>query len=147
MKHIAAAACSLLFAASLAGLAGCTAGMGVGTTDGPVKDLAERAGGVGAPAADAGQIPAADAGQSPAADVGHVITGLPGIQPADHEGRFEAGGYTVCVACHSADEPGGKTPGGGAAIPADHYVAGDISLGAVDPVRNQCLTCHPVFQE
>ena len=161
MKRIATATCTIALAAALAaalaGLAGCASGAGTegsgGTTESAAEATSEEVAGTATESADEQASEQQAEGAAESEDVGATsagtttMLGLPDLQPSDHEGRFEAAGYEMCVVCHTASEPGGETPGGGSAIPADHFVDGDMSTGIVDPVRNQCITCHPVKQE
>ncbi len=60
----------------------------------------------------------------------------PNLQPKNHEGRWEAGGYERCMACHGANAQATD-------IPKSHFELD----GTLSPERSQCYTCHPVALE
>ncbi|MBR2834572.1 MAG: hypothetical protein IKE43_02505 [Coriobacteriales bacterium] len=64
----------------------------------------------------------------------------PSLMPASHEGR--AG--TMCYACHGASDRGNPSLATATAMPDGHYVNNDPSGYELDPVRNQCFTCHSI---
>ena len=80
-----------------------------------------------ASSSDAADSSAASSATEVAAADSDGYTGLPTLQPADHEGRTA----DMCPTCHA------EGSGGAPAIPEDHFVDGDI-----DPNRLQCITCH-----
>ena len=68
--------------------------------------------------------------------------GLPSVLPADHQGRFESGGYEMCASCHLAGPSGEPVTSDARVVPMDHYVDGDPATMTFDPNRSECITCH-----
>lgn len=71
-------------------------------------------------------------------DGGEAVAEFPVI-PESHQGRFETLGVEGCWNCHTLDP---SQPGAAAAMPDNHYLNGDVTSGKIEPVRNQCVTCH-----
>lgn len=69
---------------------------------------------------------------------------LPGLQPANHDGRFESSGADGCYECHGKGDLGNPNLADATAIPAFHYVDGDVESTQYSPDYAQCISCHPV---
>ncbi len=126
VRTAAGLACCCMLAASCALLAGCSSERGTDAAGGTADDVA---------ATQSASLDGSSAAEEKAASRGAVL------QPADHEGRFESGGADLCIVCHDVDavELSGAT-----ALPESHYVTGDDGERSLDPLRNQCVTCHVV---
>ena len=70
--------------------------------------------------------------------------GAPALQPADHEGKFERGGSSMCYGCHGNGSLANPHLTGAVLIPEVHYVDGSYDSKELDPIRAECITCHPV---
>lgn len=70
--------------------------------------------------------------------------GAPPLMPAGHEGRFQDLGANGCYGCHGANDAANPMLASAPALPDDHYQQGMATTRAVDPVREQCITCHPL---
>ncbi|MEQ3362236.1 hypothetical protein [Raoultibacter massiliensis] len=81
---------------------------------------------------------------SPASPSASAAEGAPALQPADHDGKFERGGSSMCYGCHGNGSLANPQLTGATIIPEDHYADGSYDSKALDPARDQCLTCHPV---
>ena len=79
----------------------------------------------GSDSAESAEVESTDAAESSASE--GEYTGLPTLQPADHEGRTA----DMCPTCHTEGSGGAPT------IPEDHFVDGEL-----DGARLQCITCH-----
>ena len=91
----------------------------------------------------AGCAPSADSGDDAAGDESaYVADGLPGLMPADHEGRFESMGADMCFTCHGANENAYPIAADAQPLPADHFEGGTIESYALDIARAECITCH-----
>lgn len=73
-----------------------------------------------------------------------VPQGAPPLMPAGHDGRFQDLGANGCYGCHGANEAANPMLASAPALPDDHYQQGMPATRAVDPVREQCITCHPL---
>ena len=90
-----------------------------------------------------GCAPATDSGDGAGdAAEGYVADGLPGLMPADHEGRFESMGAEMCFNCHGADESAYPIAPEAQPLPADHFEGGAVESYALDNARAECITCH-----
>ena len=86
-------------------------------------------------------------GQASSAGTAGATYGLgqPPLQPyADHNGRWEYGGATLCYGCHGAGQLSNPMNAYAPAIPDDHYVDASAQTRQLDGVREQCIQCHPV---
>lgn len=81
---------------------------------------------------------------SPSEEAASAITGAPALQPADHDGKFERGGASMCYGCHGNGSLANPQLNGATIVPEDHYADGSYESGTFDPIREQCITCHPV---
>lgn len=80
---------------------------------------------------------------SSAAEEEEVVSdGAPAMIPADHAGRYEEDGAWGCFICHGESDYGNPAMVTAVAMPNDHYVDGDSHTQELDPVREQCITCH-----
>lgn len=77
-----------------------------------------------------------------AADNSTSPEGAPTLMPANHQGRFEDLGADGCYGCHGANEKANPQLASATVIPEDHYLNGMYETLALDPVREQCNTCH-----
>lgn len=50
----------------------------------------------------------------------------------------------MCYGCHGNGSLANPQLTGATIIPEDHYADGSYDSKALDPARDQCLTCHPV---
>ncbi|HIY84772.1 nitrate reductase cytochrome c-type subunit [Rubneribacter sp.] len=64
------------------------------------------------------------------------------LMPSTHEGRYESLGAKGCYGCHGANDQADPMLTGSVPLPADHYQNGDPATQTMDPVREQCNTCH-----
>lgn len=72
----------------------------------------------------------------------NIPAGAPGLMPASHEGRFELLGANGCYGCHGASERSNPMLKDAVALPENHYLNSTSSSYEIDPVRDQCNTCH-----
>ncbi|WP_139653121.1 hypothetical protein [Raoultibacter phocaeensis] len=70
--------------------------------------------------------------------------GAPALQPTDHAGKFERGGANMCYGCHGNGSLANPQLKGAVIIPEDHYADGSYDSKELDPLRAECITCHPV---
>ena len=49
-----------------------------------------------------------------------------------------------CYRCHGASVQGNPTAKNAVAMPNGHYVNNDPSTFELDPIRNECRSCHSV---
>lgn len=68
--------------------------------------------------------------------------GTPTPVPASHQGRFEDLGADGCYGCHGANEQANPQLATATVMPEDHYLNSMYETRALDPVREQCNTCH-----
>jgi len=72
-----------------------------------------------------------------------VSDGTVPLMPVDHDGRFDAEeGGEKCYTCHGATKDANPKVESAVAMPEDHYADASYDSLAIDPVRNQCITCH-----
>lgn len=71
-----------------------------------------------------------------------IPEGAAPLMPAGHEGRFESLGAAGCYGCHGASRTADPMLAGAVSFPDDHYAGGNPSSLMMDPVREQCNTCH-----
>lgn len=67
----------------------------------------------------------------------------PRLLPAQHQKYVDRTAYK-CYSCHGASERGNPTAAGAVALPDGHYVDNDPSSFKLDPIRNECRSCHSV---
>lgn len=72
------------------------------------------------------------------------LVSTPSLQPANHEGRFEEGGSTVCYGCHGAGDLANPILQNATIIPENHYTNQDYNTKELSVERSQCTTCHSV---
>ncbi len=73
---------------------------------------------------------------------GSAFEGTPALMPAGHEGRYENLGAPGCYGCHGANEKANPMLASATAMPADHYVDGNLASFEIDPGHFECQTCH-----
>ena len=72
-----------------------------------------------------------------------VSDGSAPLMPVDHDGRFDAEeGGAKCYNCHGATADANPKVESATAMPEDHYKDGSYDSLAIEPVRDQCITCH-----
>ncbi len=69
--------------------------------------------------------------------------GQPAPMPANHVGRYADLGDAGCYGCHGANEKANPQLVGSVKMPEDHYYKATSATLTIDPVHNQCITCHP----
>lgn len=82
------------------------------------------------------------AGAAGSGAAGTAPEGTPAPLPASHQGRFDDLGASGCYGCHGANEKANPQLATAAVLPEDHYLNGMYETLALDPVREQCNTCH-----
>lgn len=69
--------------------------------------------------------------------------GTPPLMPVGHADRFQDLGANGCYGCHGSNENANPMLASAPALPDDHYQQGMPVTRSIDPVREQCITCHP----
>lgn len=69
--------------------------------------------------------------------------GQPAPMPVNHNGRYMDLGDSGCYGCHGANEKANPQLVGSVKMPEDHYMQAMYATMTIDPVYNQCITCHP----
>lgn len=72
-----------------------------------------------------------------------VGDGQPAPMPVNHSGRYMDLGDRGCYGCHGANEKANPQLVGAVMMPEDHYSQAMYQTMMIDPVYNQCITCHP----
>lgn len=90
-----------------------------------------------------GVVAGCSASASSDAAVSATPEGAPTLMPASHQGRFEDLGAAGCYGCHGANDVANPQLASATVIPEDHYAQGMYATKSLDPVREQCNTCHP----
>lgn len=72
----------------------------------------------------------------------NIPAGAAPLMPPTHEGRYDSLGADGCYGCHGANDQANPMLTGSVALPDDHYLNADAQTKEVDPVREQCITCH-----
>ena len=67
----------------------------------------------------------------------------PKLMPAQHQKYVDRTAYK-CYRCHGASTQGNPTAKNAVAMPSGHYVNNDPSTFELDPIRNECRSCHSV---
>ncbi|WP_294439670.1 hypothetical protein [uncultured Slackia sp.] len=67
----------------------------------------------------------------------------PRLMPAYHQKYADDTGYQ-CYGCHGATDRGNPNARNATAMPDGHYVNNDPSTQELDPIRNECRSCHSV---
>lgn len=67
----------------------------------------------------------------------------PKLMPAQHQKYVDRTAYK-CYRCHGASVQGNPTAKNAVAMPNGHYVNNDPSTFELDPIRNECRSCHSV---
>ena len=65
------------------------------------------------------------------------------FMPAQHQKYVDRTAYK-CYRCHGASVQGNPTAKNAVAMPNGHYVNNDPSTFELDPIRNECRSCHSV---
>ncbi|MBB3170288.1 hypothetical protein [Parvibacter caecicola] len=110
--------------------------MGMGTK-------AARAAAMGAMALTMALAAAGCGGAPSAGGAAEYGPGEPPLMSASHQGRYESLGMAGCYGCHGANEATDHMLAAAPALPADHYVDGDVATFEVFGPRGECITCHP----
>lgn len=84
----------------------------------------------------------ADGGSGSAGTV-QTPEGASPLMPASHAGRFDDLGANGCYGCHGANDMANPMLKDAVVMPEDHYAQGMYATQKTDPVRDQCITCHP----
>lgn len=67
----------------------------------------------------------------------------PRLMPAYHQKYADSPAYK-CYGCHGATDRGNPNARNATAMPDGHYVNNDPSSQKLDPIRNECRSCHAV---
>lgn len=67
----------------------------------------------------------------------------PRLMPAQHQKYVDRPAYK-CYTCHGSFEKGNPAVASAVALPFGHYVNNDPETRELDPLRNDCRSCHSV---